>query len=207
MNNEKLKELLQAKKRDHKIVITDEAINKVPRIEYKEIAEEQYDILQLLLQETMTISQRDNNSDEVAITYSLDANIDNDDRNMVYGVSLGDEHSVDPLEDVTSYHIINGTAECVVVILHNHPSLSKLSLQDIQYLLMYHSLKMIVAVTNLGSVFYLVKTNKYDYHRAMQLYKQAYKMFDEANNLADYQKATDYFLNNCSTVGLIHEDR
>ena len=32
-----------AKKRDHKIMITDEAINKVPRVQYKEIPETEYD--------------------------------------------------------------------------------------------------------------------------------------------------------------------
>lgn len=37
-----------AKKRDHKIMITDEAINKVPRVQYKEIAETEYDNLQEL---------------------------------------------------------------------------------------------------------------------------------------------------------------
>jgi hypothetical protein len=40
-----LKDLEMAKKRNHKIMITDEAIDKVPRIEYKEIEPEQYDIL------------------------------------------------------------------------------------------------------------------------------------------------------------------
>ena len=34
-----LNDLEMAKKRDHKIIITDEAINKVPRVQYKEIPE------------------------------------------------------------------------------------------------------------------------------------------------------------------------
>ena len=34
-----LNDLEMAKKRDHKIMITDEAINKVPRVQYKEIPE------------------------------------------------------------------------------------------------------------------------------------------------------------------------
>ena len=36
-----LNDLEMAKKRDHKIMITDEAINKVPRVQYKEISETQ----------------------------------------------------------------------------------------------------------------------------------------------------------------------
>ena len=35
----RLNDLEMAKKRDHKIMITDEAINKVPLVQYKEIPE------------------------------------------------------------------------------------------------------------------------------------------------------------------------
>lgn len=35
-----LNDLEMAKKRNHKIMITDEAINKVPRVQYKEIPEQ-----------------------------------------------------------------------------------------------------------------------------------------------------------------------
>lgn len=38
-----LNNLEMAKKRDHKIKITDEAINKVPRIKYRDIPESEYD--------------------------------------------------------------------------------------------------------------------------------------------------------------------
>ena len=40
-----LNDLEMAKKRNHKIMITDEAINKVPRVQYKEIPETEYDNL------------------------------------------------------------------------------------------------------------------------------------------------------------------
>jgi hypothetical protein len=203
-----LKDLEMAKKRDHKIMITDEAIDKVPRIEYKEIEPEQYDILQKLVKEVLLISKDDNDSDEVAITYSLDnLNDVGEERDLIYGVSLGDEHSVDPEEDTTSYHILNGALQCVVVVLHNHPSMSKLSLQDISFLLMYRSMKMIIAVTNYGSVYYLVKTRNYDVEKAKELYKEAYRRYTEAENLKGYQEATDYFLNNCYQAGLLHDNR
>lgn len=38
MNNN-MNDLKMSKKRDHKIMITDEAINKVPRIKYRDISE------------------------------------------------------------------------------------------------------------------------------------------------------------------------
>ena len=41
--SENLNDLEMAKKRDYKIMITDAAINKVPRVQYKEIPETEYD--------------------------------------------------------------------------------------------------------------------------------------------------------------------
>jgi hypothetical protein len=203
-----LKNLEMAKKRNHKVMITDEAIDKVPRIEYKEIEPEQYDILQKLVKEVLLISKDDNDSDEVAITYNLDnLNDVGDERDLIYGVSLGDEHSVDPEEDTISYHILNGALQCVVVVLHNHPSMSKLSLQDISFLLMYRNMKMIIAVTNYGNVYYLVKTRNYDVEKAKELYKEAYRRYTEVGNLKGYQEATNYFLNNCYQAGLLHDNR
>ncbi|MBR1741633.1 MAG: hypothetical protein IJ733_07130, partial [Lachnospiraceae bacterium] len=39
----------------------------------------------------------------------------------------------------------------------NHPNLSKISLEDAFYLLIHDAIKMIVAVTNRGSISYIVK--------------------------------------------------
>ncbi len=61
------------KKRDHKIMITDEAINKVPRVQYKEIPETEYDNLLELARQVLQISKDENASNEVAITYSLES--------------------------------------------------------------------------------------------------------------------------------------
>ena len=66
-------DLEMAKKRDHKIMITDEAINKVPRVQYKEIAETEYDNLQELARQVLQISKDENDSNEVAVTYSLES--------------------------------------------------------------------------------------------------------------------------------------
>ena len=44
-------------------------------------------------------------------------------------------HSVDPLADPQTYHLIMKSQECAVVSLHNHPSLSLVSLIDIRFFL------------------------------------------------------------------------
>lgn len=152
-----LNDLEMAKKRDHKIMITDEAINKVPRVQYKEIPETEYDNLRELARQVLQISKDENNSNEVAVTYSLESAqlIEKGERYL--GIALGAEHAVDPLSDSTSYHLIRASRDCVVLVLHNHPSLSAFSLSDIQFLLRYETVKLMVVVTNLGNVSYLVK--------------------------------------------------
>ena len=164
-----LNDLEMAKKRDHKIIITNEAINKVPRVQYKEIPETEYDNLRELARQVLQISKDENDSNEVAVTYSLESVqlIEKGERYL--GIALGAEHDVDPLSDSTSYHLIRASRDCVVLVLHNHPSLSAFSLSDIQFLLKYETVKLMVVVTNLGSVYsmdtryvYITAVSKYE---------------------------------------------
>jgi hypothetical protein len=92
-------------------------------------------------------------------------------------------------------------------VLHNHPSLSDFSLTDVGFLLQYDKIKMMVVVTNLGGITYLVKTDKYDYCKAVELINMAITMNNEAKNLKDLQDAADYFLKNCNTVGIQYDNR
>ena len=75
---------------------------------------------------------------------------------------MGDEHSVDPCMNTVANHLITASLECVVIILHNHPSLSKFSLEDVKFFLNNGTVKMMVVVTNLGNISYLVKRENYN---------------------------------------------
>lgn len=188
-------------------MITDEAINKVPHIKYKEIPETEYDNLQELARQVLKISKEENNSDEVAVTYSLESIKLIETGNRYIGIALGTEHAVDPLSDSTSYHLIRTSRECVVIVLHNHPSLSAFSLPDIHFLLRYETVKMMVVVSNLGSISYLVKNRKYDFEKAVMLLNEAVDLNNKANKLKDLQDAAYYFLKNCYNVGINYENR
>ena len=203
----KLNDLEMAKKRDHKIMITEEAINKVPRIKYKNIAENEYDNIWELAKSVLKISKEENDSNEVAVTYSLNS-MELIERGEKYiGVSLGMEHDVDPLSDTTAYHLISSAKDCVVIVLHNHPSLSNFSLSDIQFLLKYETIRMMVVITNLGSISYLVKNKKYNFRNAVNLFNQAVDKNNEAKKLKDFQDAADYFLKNSYNVGIDYDNR
>jgi hypothetical protein len=205
--SKKMNELEMAKKRDHKILITEEAINKVPRIEYKEIPEREYDNIHDLAKRVLKISKDENDSNEVAITYALDNSSFIEQKEAYIGVAIGGEHGVDPLNSTVAYHLIKGKVDCVVIVLHNHPSLSDFSLTDIEFLIQYDKIKMMIVVTNLGSITYLVKTDKYDYYKAVELINVAISMNNEARNLKDLQDAADYFLKNSYDVGIVYDNR
>lgn len=206
-SKEHLSDLEMGKKRNHKIMITDEAIKKVPRIQYKNISESEYDTIWELARNVLQISKNENDSNEVAITYSMDSKERIQKGEEYIGVALGIEHGVDPISNATAYHLVLSAKECIVIVLHNHPSLSDFSLSDVQFLLQYASIKMMVVVTNLGSISYLVKGNGYNYEKAVTLFNQAVRFNNEARNLKSLQKAADYFLKNCYTVGIDYDNR
>ena len=206
-NKENLKDLEMAKKKDHKIVITNEAIRKVPRIKYKNIPESEYDTIQELARNVLRISKNENNSNEVAITYGMDS-VERIKKGEEYiGVALGSEHGVDPISNTTAYHLVSSAEECIVIVLHNHPSLSDFSLSDVQFLLRYTSVKMMVVVTNLGSISYLVKGKGYAYDKAVALFNEAVSSNNEAKDLKGLKKAADHFLKNCYMVGIDYDNR
>ena len=170
---EHLKDLEMAKKRNHKIMITDEAIRKVPRIKYKNIPKSEYNTIRELARNVLRISKDENNSNEVAITYGMDS-VERIKKGEEYiGVALGSEHGVDPISSTIAYHLVSAAEDCIVIVLHNHPSLSDFSLSDVQFLIRYASVKMMVVVTNLGSISYLAKGKGYAYDKAVTLFNEA----------------------------------
>lgn len=206
-NKEPINDLEMAKKRDRKIMITNEAIRKVPRIKYKNIPESEYNTIQELARNVLRISKNENNSNEVAITYGMDS-VERIQKGEEYiGVALGSEHGVDPISNTTAYHLVSSAEDCIVIVLHNHPSLSDFSLSDVQFLLRYASVKMMVVVTNLGSISYLVKGKGYAYDKAVALFNAAVSSNNEAKDLKGLQKAADHFLKNCYMVGIDYDNR
>lgn len=196
-----------AKKRAHKIMITDEAIKRIPFIQYKEIPEEEYPIIQMLAKKVLQLSKDENESNEVAITYSMDNTVGENDAEKCFGVDFGDNHSADPMRDSYSYHLICGNKKCVVISLHNHPSISKISLVDVRFFLEHSSIKLLIVVTNLGNIYYLVKTGNFNRKAAINLFNEAVSANNKAVNLKALQKASDHFLKNCYRAGIIYEDR
>lgn len=202
-----LKSLSMGNKRNHKVMITDIAIDKVPFVKYKTIPENEFANLQNLAKRVLKLSKEKNNSNEVAIIYSLEHEKLMQEGRPYLGISFGTKHGVNPLENPISFQLLHTATSCVMICIHNHPSLSKISLDDVSFFLKQEQLKMLIAVTNLGSISYIVKSDKYNFNYAVDILNQAITINNTGNNLKDYQKAALYFLNNCYKANIIYQEK
>ncbi len=109
--------------------------------------------------------------------------------------------------NTVAYHLITTSIQCVVIVLHNHPSLSKFSLEDVKFFLSNGTVKMMVVITNLGSISYLVKKESYNRKKAIEIYNNAVSMHNKGSNVHDYQKAVSHFLAICYEANIVYEDR
>ncbi len=192
--------MLSSKERYKKVEITDVAIDKIPRIEYKGMSDEINDALYRLTRLVLLSSKQNNDSNEVAITCSIAEN----NPIGVFGIAYGEEHGVDVLSDSTSNHLIMNSKDCVIIILHNHPSIQTLSIEDIRFFLHFATIKVISVVSNYGAVHYLMKTDKYEYESAKDLYNENVKGLNKGSNKKDIYLASLSFLSKCSEVGLFY---
>ena len=191
-------------KKDHKIDITEVAINKVKTIKFEEIPKEEHIIISNLAKMVLEISKENNNSNEVSITYKMGT--DTKDLESSIGVQFGNEYEVDPLGNTTSYHLIKGQNECIVVLLHNHPSLSSFSLDDIYFFLSYHTIKMMVLVSNKGDIHYMVKNKKYDIDKNILLLNKTGEEYNKSKSLKKKLETINKFLKECKKNGIIYKN-
>lgn len=190
---------LQSKRRDKKVYITDIAIKKVPYIEYKGFTEEQNKRMRNLIQEVLVLSKEKKQSNEVALTCDIGSDTD-----LESGISFGTEHEVDILADTWSNHLIMSNKSIAVVVLHNHPSTQTFSLQDIHFFIQFPMIKMIVVVSNQGTVHYLERNDPYDYESVSGLFMESIEGLDKKSSIKEQYFAALSFLARCSEVGLYY---
>lgn len=193
-------DLEQSKNITKKIEITDIAISKVPYIEYKGFSEKQNNIMRRLTQETLILSKEENDCNEVALTFDIMS----DDPLANYGISYGDEHSVNISSDTLSNHLLVSQESVAVVVLHNHPSIQTFSLTDISFFLQYDNVKVMSVVSNYGKVHYLYKDEKFDLDEAVTLWKKCTEDIDKQSTIKELYYAALSFLAICSEVGIYY---
>lgn len=189
---EEVNALEQAKKRDHKIYITDVAIDKVGNVRPIDFSEKQAEQMQVKHKELLKIAKEKNDSNEVLFI---------DDLNFKSEVQiLGEEFVVSPGKNPFAVSIVNNAAKQSLIYLHNHPSTNNFSMGDIDTFICESSIKMISAVTNQGEVYILNKTSQYDYNKVRKLLLEIYNSFPEGE--IDDKEMVSEFLKRCYEGGI-----
>ncbi len=184
--------LEQAKKRDHKIMVTDVAISKVPYVEVPGFTAEQNQLLQQINRDVLRTAMESNYSNEVALVYNLYTA----ERVFV----LGDENHIDTEGDLNVRMLQGRSYAFELAISHNHLSTSNFSFADIDYFIANDYFGLMSVVTNQGEVYVLLKTSSFDYDKV----REVEKALMEEYSLERQEEITKEFLKRCKEGGILY---
>lgn len=189
---EDVKPLKQAKKRDHKIFVTDVSIEKIAKVNISDFSETQNDLLQAKHKKLLRLSKEENNSNEVLLI---------DDLNFKSEVSVrGGEFAVTPADNPFAVSVIEKAERKSLIYMHNHPSTNTFSVGDIDTFICESSIKTMSVVTNQGEVYVLNKLKNYDYNKIRNLLRKIYDSFPEGE--IDDKEFVSFFIKRCKEGGI-----
>lgn len=116
-----------------------------------------------------------NVSNEVALVYTLN---DHDEGNFI----LGTQTNTDLEADTKTQQILNKNDGNICILLHNHPTDSSFSIEDYAEFLLYAKIKVMVAITNSGEQYFMIKTDNYNRKNAVKKLIQISKNCDRNND-------------------------
>ena len=192
MKSEGVLDLEQAKKRDHKIYITDIAINKVDLVKPKDFSAAQPSFMKKKHKELLSVAKSQNNSNEVLFIENLDFN------NEVR--ILGDEFVVSPGKNPFAVSVIAHAERQSLVYLHNHPSTNTFSVGDIDTFICERAVKTMSVVTNQGEVYILNKLDNYNFNDTKKILTEIYKSYPDGD--IDDKDFVKKFLKRCHEGGI-----
>lgn len=192
MKSEGVGNLEQAKKRDHKIIITDTAIEKVDLVKPKDFSYSQAVLMRSKHKELLSVAKRQNNSNEVLFIENLDFN------NEVR--IFGNEFVVSPGKNPFAVSVIAHAERRSLVYLHNHPSTNTFSVGDIDTFVCEKAIKAITVVTNQGEVYILNKLDNYSFDNTRKLLNEVYQSYPEGD--IDDRDFVKKFLKRCNEGGI-----
>lgn len=186
---ESLEETLNSKNRGKKVMITDQAIEKVGTISPSGFSEDMIEYTRTTNKELLSFARSENFSNEVACVVDLE--------NLTrLSFVPGSEHYVDILGDTDSYHWIASKTQRSLMICHNHPGLTDFSMNDIS-VFMQPTVKTMTIVTNQGKMSYISKNDQYDYKKAVLNMRTLREKYG-----ADFDKVVDKFLKDGYNYGI-----
>lgn len=182
----------QAKKRDHKVYITDTAIKKVGAVQLSDFSEKQAADMQECHKELLRVSQSKNDSNEVLFI----SNLSFTEKITV----MGTEHKVEPGKNPFAVSLVANSPRYSLVYMHNHPSTNTFSFADIDTFVCDGAIKTMSVVTNQGEVYIINKTSKYGFNRARRLLSDINKSLSGDNDIGE--RFVKEFLKRCDEGGV-----
>lgn len=193
IRSEEVKALEQAKKRDHKVFITDTAIEKVDEVKLSDFSDKQIQAMKQKHKELLELSKKDNDSDEVLFIEDLDFKSE--------VKILGDEFSVKPSKNPFAVSVIGNAQRQSLIYMHNHPSTNNFSVADIDTFICEGAIKTMSVVTNQGEVYALNKVDGYEYNKARELMRSVLETFPNEKEF-DNAEFVRRFVKNCRKGGI-----
>ena len=188
--------LEQAKKRDHKIRITDIAVSKVSLVAVPGFSLAQNESLRSLHKELLRDAQIHNDSNEVVYAVPLDFSS----KVIIYGerdhVSLQSNTELASLKKRIYAHEL--------ILAHNHPSTSNFSFADIAIFVFDPSIGLMTVVTNQGDVHVLQKRELFEYNKGRELLTsliEKYQLHKDGTE-ENQEAAAHEFLKSCGKAGI-----
>lgn len=190
-----------------KRLITDVAISKIPYVVYPDLDIEQSLVVHELGEYLMREAKERNNSDEVLATYDLVNGLSVEDGMSKIiektGICFGTENTTTPNSDSLTMSLLRRAKDMTIVSMHNHPSCSPFSIDDISAFTKEYGIKLMVVIGNNGELYYMSKKKDYDYIAARRYLNDAIKaiipnIYPGYRYTASEARAmADLFLYNC----------
>lgn len=193
--------------------ITDVAISKIPYVLYPELNLNEDLIIHEFAEFLLKQSQTNNKNNEIAITYDLSNKLEIKDGFSEImnncGICYGNENEIELFADTKTMSVICRAEDIAVVNIHNHPSCSTFSVQDISFFLSETAVKLMVVVGNNGELYYMSKNSeKYNFKDAIKYFGSIVeKVHPNAPDtykwtVDEMRSVSDAFLKNCNQIGI-----
>lgn len=153
---------MESKNRDEKIYITDVAVEKAGRIIVPGFADMLNDELQRHHRELLLKAKTENDSNEVLRIWNIFTGDCVD--------TLGTENYVSPSMNPKALTFVSKSKAFSLGFLHNHPSTSGFSYEDIDTFLKTYNIALMSVVTNQGEVYMFYKTDDFDFNMSKTLF-------------------------------------
>jgi proteasome lid subunit RPN8/RPN11 len=192
---------LEQKNRNKPIKITDVAISKVRRTQifnFGANCEDENRYIQEMHKQLLKLSQKENNSEEIAIVVDI-ISWDNQ-------VVFGKENKVIMKKNPNAYKMMVENPKNTILVMHNHPSTSTFSGEDFKMFCDYEAIYIMTIVGNDGSIQVMTKDENFDGQNIKAKYGEKAKAYKEKGYKNNGTMAMKYIIKNPREYNIFYKN-